>query len=216
MAFVNWDVANHTMLAGSIKRASSSESKVWGEQITEDVPYGCFVAFNEEGGCKPITSVADTVHGIVMRDIYADKAPAQRTANVGHFSHGDSVVAQAIEDHEFKRGGYVFIDVEEKGKITHVAEGNIPTAFVVDSISGDCVAITLGYVMASAAEADSQLAAKVTVLESDNAAQKTKVTALETSDKAQTTKITALETTSATHTTQIKTLQTDVKALQEA
>lgn len=149
MAFQKWDdEVIGTMVAGSIRRASSSDSKVWGETITEDTAFGVFVAVNEEGGCKPISAADDTVHGIVVRDIYG-VARKDKTANIGHFSHGDSVVAQAVDDHEFKRGSKVYIVAtgDDAGKVTseEVESETIATAFWVEEISNDCVAITLGY-----------------------------------------------------------------------
>ncbi|EOV7879378.1 TPA: hypothetical protein ACQQX6_004323, partial [Yersinia enterocolitica] len=88
--FTDWDGADGTIKPGSIKRASSSNDKVWGEgNLTEvALPYGTFVAVNPEGGVK-VLAAGTRIHGIVVRDIYGDAAPADKQVNVGHFSHGD-------------------------------------------------------------------------------------------------------------------------------
>lgn len=148
--FTDWDGAS-IYKAGSIKRASSSNDKVWGEQnkTETDLPYGTFVAVNPEGGIKKLTKADEVVHGIVVLDIYSQGAPANRHVNVGHFSHGDCVVAQGVTAQDFARGDKVFVVATgaDAGKVTKVAAGNIDLGYWVDSVSkgNDCVAITLGY-----------------------------------------------------------------------
>lgn len=152
MYFNDWDAPTGTMQPGSIKRASSSNDKVWGEvnHTGKPLAYGIFVAVAEEGGVKPITAGTDVIHGIVVRDIYADATPADRTVNIGHFSHGDCVVAQAVADAEFKRGSkvYVVASGDDAGKVTATAAGAVDMGYWVEEVSAgnDCVAITLGYV----------------------------------------------------------------------
>ena len=92
MSFTDWDGADGTIKPGSIKRASSSNDKVWGEEnLTETkLPYGTFVAVNPDGGVMPLAA-GKRIHGIVVRDIYGDGAPHNKQVNVGHFSHGDCV-----------------------------------------------------------------------------------------------------------------------------
>lgn len=149
--FQDWDSPEGTMLAGSIKRASSSNDKVWGEknQTEVDLFYGTFVAVNADGGIKKITKNTDLIHGIVVRDIYSEKAPHNRTVNVGHFSHGDCVVAQAKDGEAFSRGDkvYVLATGVDAGKVTATATGNIDLGYWVEEVStgNNCVAITLGY-----------------------------------------------------------------------
>lgn len=147
--FVQWDADTGVFKAGQIRRASSSNDKVWGEKNSTDVNlgYGTFVAVNADGGVKKITASTDVVHGIVVRDIYVDNAPSDRQVNIGHFSHGDSVVAQATSDAEFTRGTKVYIVAtgDDAGKVTNVATDNIATGYWVEEVSADLVAITLGY-----------------------------------------------------------------------
>ena len=146
MGFTNWD-AEKTMRAGSIRRASSSDDKVWGEQTDVDLAYGVFCAVNPGGGVTAIKSVEDMIHGIVVRDIY-ENARKDRTANIGHFSHGDSVIAQGIGGVEFKRGNqtYVICSGKDAGKITNKADATtVDLGYWAEAVSGDCVAITLGY-----------------------------------------------------------------------
>lgn len=150
-SFTQWDSDNGTMQPGSIYRVSSSESKVWGEENLTDkeILCGTFVAVNVDGGIKTIESANDLIHGIVVRDIYGDKQPVNRQINIGHFSHGDSVVALAVNDIELKRGERVYIvpTGDDAGKITNVAENNIDLGYWVERVSkgNHCAAITLGY-----------------------------------------------------------------------
>lgn len=149
--FTDWDAASGTIKPGSIKRASSSNDKVWGEENrTEvDLPYGTFVAVNPEGGIKKIAAATDLVHGIVVRDIYGDKAPHNKQVNVGHFSHGDCVGALTVDSDEFVRGDRVFVVAtgDDAGKVTKKADGAIDLGYWVEEVSAGnhCVAITLGY-----------------------------------------------------------------------
>jgi len=150
MAFANWD-SERTMRAGSIRRASSSSDKVWGELAETDLEYGVFCAVSEKG-VTAIKAVTDVIHGIVVRDVY-EKAKANKTANIGHFSHGDSVVAQGVADVTFKRGEKVFVVCSGKdaGKVTNKASATtVDLGYWVEAVSGDCVAITLGYQVAAA------------------------------------------------------------------
>ena len=153
--FTDWDGADGTILPGSIKRASSSDDKVWGEEnLTETaLPYGTFVAVNPDGGVMPLA--ADTrIHGIVVRDIYGDAAPHTKQVNVGHFSHGDCVGALTVADAEFIRGdsAYIVATGDDAGKVTNVAAGNIDLGYWVEEVSAgnNCVAITLGYIQQAA------------------------------------------------------------------
>ncbi|MDC9598834.1 structural cement protein Gp24 [Xenorhabdus anantnagensis] len=149
--FTDWDAERGTIKPGSIKRASSSNDKVWGEEnrTETDLPYGTFVAVNPEGGVKALSSLTDVIHGIVVRDIYGDKAPHNKQLNVGHFSHGDCVGALAVEGDEFTRGckAYVVATGKNAGKVTTTAKGNIDLGYWVEEVSAGnhCVAITLGY-----------------------------------------------------------------------
>lgn len=150
MGFTNWD-AEKTMRAGSIRRASSSDDKVWGEQTDVDLAYGVFCAVAEKG-VTAIKAVTDVIHGIVVRDIY-ENARKDRTANVGHFSHGDSVVAQGVTGVTFKRGEKVFVVCTgaDAGKVTNKASATtVDLGYWAEAVSADCVAITLGYQVAAA------------------------------------------------------------------
>ncbi|EKN5984126.1 TPA: hypothetical protein U5D49_004029 [Yersinia enterocolitica] len=153
--FTDWDGADGTIKPGSIKRASSSNDKVWGEgNLTEvALPYGTFVAVNPEGGVK-VLAAGTRIHGIVVRDIYGDAAPADKQVNVGHFSHGDCVGALAVSGSVFTRGApaYIVATGANAGKVTTVAAGNIDLGYWVEDVSAanDCVAITLGYVQQTA------------------------------------------------------------------
>ena len=150
--FQDWDSDNGTMLPGSIKRASSSNDKVWGELNAKDdkLEYGTFVAVNADGGIKKITASTDIVHGIVVRDIYAGGAPADKTVNVGHFSHGDCVCALTADGQTFKRGDKAYIVAKgvDAGKVTAVPAGNLDLGYYVEEVStgNNAVAITLGLV----------------------------------------------------------------------
>lgn len=149
--FQDWDSDVGTMQPGSIKRASSSNDKVWGEMNAGDavLPYGTFVAVSADGGVKKISAATDMVHGIIVRDIYAGGAPADKTVNVGHFSHGDCVCALAVDGQSFARGDKVYVVATgaDAGKVTSVAAGNLDLGYWVEEVSAgnNAVAITLGY-----------------------------------------------------------------------
>lgn len=140
--------------AGSIRRASSSNDKVWGEEnkTTDVLAYGTFVAVNPDGGVKKITAATDIVHGIVVLDIYGNGAPHDKTTNIGHFSHGDSVAAQGVDDVTFARGdkAYIVMTGADAGKVTNVAEGALDVGYWVDAVNGSVVSVTLGFVKAGA------------------------------------------------------------------
>ncbi|MFL4400161.1 structural cement protein Gp24 [Citrobacter portucalensis] len=154
--FTDWDGASGTIKPGSIKRASSSNDKVWGEENRTEIalPYGTFVAVNPEGGVMPLAE-GTRIHGIVVRDIYGDAAPHNKQVNVGHFSHGDCVGALTVEDADFARGdtAYIVATGADAGKVTNEAAGNIDLGYWVEDVSAgnNCVAITLGYVQQTAA-----------------------------------------------------------------
>lgn len=149
--FTDWDASTGIMKAGSIKRASSSNDKVWGEEnkTETNLLYGTFVAVNSLGGIKKIEATTDLIHGIVVRDIYGDSAPHNKQVNVGHFSHGDCVCAQAVDGVTFERGdkAYIVATGDDAGKVTATATGNIDLGYWVEEASNgnNCVAITLGY-----------------------------------------------------------------------
>ncbi|HAH8787732.1 TPA: hypothetical protein HIQ84_001886 [Escherichia coli] len=149
--FTDWDGADGTIKPGSIKRASSSNDKVWGEENLTEIalPYGTFVAVNPVGGVMPLAADA-RIHGIVVRDIYDDAAPHTKQVNVGHFSHGDCVGALTVDDVDFARGdtAYIVATGADAGKVTTESAGNIDLGYWVEDVSAgnNCVAITLGYV----------------------------------------------------------------------
>ncbi|MFS1538071.1 MAG: capsid cement protein [Candidatus Phlomobacter fragariae] len=149
--FTNWDSDKGTLRAGTIYRASSSNDKVWGEEnkTNTDIEYGVFVAVNPDGGIKSVSASTDIIHGIVVRDIYGDKAPHNKQVNVGHFSHGDCVGAATAKSETFKRGDKVYIVAsgEDAGKVSKTATNNIDLGYWVEyaSSGSQCVAITLGY-----------------------------------------------------------------------
>lgn len=140
--------------AGSIRRGSSSNDKVWGEEnkTTDVLAYGTFVAVNPDGGVKKITAATDIIHGAVVLDIYGDGAPHDKTVNVGHFSHGDSFAAQGVDDVDFKRGdkAYVVMTGADAGKVTNVAESALDIGYWIDTVNGSVVSVTLGMVKAGA------------------------------------------------------------------
>lgn len=148
MAFVEWDSTAGVFQAGSILRGSSSNDKVWGEVnlTTSDLLAGTFVAVNADGGVRPIAANTDLIHGIVVRDIYGDGAPKEKTVNVGHFGYGDEVAALAVSGITFTRGDKVYI-VEsgaDAGKVTNVAAGGVDIGYWVTRTSGNnVVGITL-------------------------------------------------------------------------
>ncbi|WP_340615109.1 phage cement protein [Xenorhabdus thailandensis] len=94
------------LLVDSAPVASSSNDKIWGEEnLTDtDLLYGTFAAVNPDGGIKGIEKATDQIHGIIVRDIYGDKAPHSKQVNVGHFSHGDCVAVSAVAGDAFARG----------------------------------------------------------------------------------------------------------------
>ncbi|PHM54540.1 gp53 minor capsid family protein [Xenorhabdus sp. KK7.4] len=150
--FTDWDASTGIFKPGSIRRASSSNDKVWGEEnrTDTDLLYGTFVAVNPEGGVKGIEKATDLIHGVVVRDIYGDKAPHKKQVNVGHFSHGDCVAVSTVENDDFIRGdrAYVVATGKDAGKVTKTAKGNIDLGYWVEDVSSGnhCVAITLGYI----------------------------------------------------------------------
>lgn len=164
--FTDWDAESGTIKPGSIKRASSSNDKVWGEEnkTGTDLDYGIFVAVNPDGGVKLISAVTDVVHGIVVRDIYGDKAPHTKQVNIGHFSHGDCVGALTVDGEDFARGSraYVVATGVNAGKVTKTAVGNIDLGYWVEDVSAgnNCVAITLGYVQSVAEATPTKAAVK--------------------------------------------------------
>ncbi|QQP86937.1 structural cement protein Gp24 [Entomomonas asaccharolytica] len=152
MGFTNWDSDDGIFNAGSIKRVSSSDQKVWGEKNATDtqIEYGLFVAVAAEGGVKPITAGTDLISGIVVRDIYGEKSTAEKTINVVHISHGDSVAVQSVDGIDFARGdrAYIVVTGADAGKVTNVKEGAIDIGGWVEDVSAgnNCVAFTLGYI----------------------------------------------------------------------
>lgn len=153
--FTEWDAPEGHFKAGSIKRASSSNDKVWAEtnKTSVDLLAGTFVAVNAAGGIKRIGTATDVVHGIVMRTVFGDSIPHTEQTDVGHFSHGDEVVALCDDDAELARGSKVYIVATagvNAGKITSVAAGNIETNYYVTDLSAGnkTAAITLGFAQA--------------------------------------------------------------------
>ena len=149
MFYSDWD---GTIKAGSIKRASSSNDKVWGEVNLTDVviPYGYAAALNPAGGVKTFAAVTDVFEGIVVRDIYADGTPATKTQNIGHFSHGDAVAVEFVAGQTFTRGApaYVVCSGANAGKFTATkAATTIDVGFIVDEISttGNVIVVKKGY-----------------------------------------------------------------------
>lgn len=150
--FTEWDAPEGIFKAGSIKRASSSNDKVWAEinKTGTDLLAGTFVAVNADGGVKRIATNTDLVHGIVVRTVFGDSIPNTEPTDVGHFSHGDEVVALCDDDAEFERGSKVYIVATagvNAGKITSEAAGNIETNYYVTELStgNKTAAITLGF-----------------------------------------------------------------------
>ena len=150
--FAEWDAPEGHFKAGSIKRASSSNDKVWAEtnKTANDLLAGTFVAVNVDGGIKRIGANTDMVHGIVMRSVFGDKTPNTEPTDVGHFSHGDEVVALYADDAALVRGTKVYIVAAagaNAGKITNKATGNIGTDYYVTELSAGnkTAAITLGF-----------------------------------------------------------------------
>lgn len=154
--FAEWDAPEGHLKAGSIKRASSSNDKVWAEinKTGTDFLAGTFVAVNPEGGVKPIAAATDLVHGIVMRTVFGDKIPNTEPTDIGHFSHGDEVVALMTDASALTRGSKVYIVATgaDAGKITDVAAGNIGTDYYVTELStgNHTAAITLGFAQVTA------------------------------------------------------------------
>ena len=153
--FTEWDAPEGHFKAGSIKRASGSNDKVWAEinKTNVDLLAGTFVAVNAAGGVKRIAAATDVVHGIVMRTVFGDSIPNTEPTDVGHFSHGDEVVALRDDDAEFTRGSKVYIVATagaNAGKITSEATGNIETNYYVTELStgNKTAAITLGFAQA--------------------------------------------------------------------
>lgn len=152
MAFTQWDASTGTMKAGQIKRVSESTNKTWGEtnQSGVDLASGTFVAMSADGGVTKIAKNTDIVHGIVVRGVYGDKCPADQMVDVGHFSHGDEVVALAVSGVSFNRGepAYIVATGSDVGKVTNVAENCIDLGYWVTEVSAgnSTVAITLGFI----------------------------------------------------------------------
>ena len=152
MTFAHWDdQENGTMRAGAIRRVSESTNKTWGEvnATGKDLLSGTFVAINPDGGIKPLEATTEIVHGIIVRGVYGDKCPNGYQADVGHFSHGDEVVALGMDNVTFKRGdrAYVIATGDNAGKVTNVADGNIDLGYWITEVSAgnNTVAITLAF-----------------------------------------------------------------------
>lgn len=148
--FVEWDSPDGIFKAGSVKRTSSSNDKIWSETNKTDVDLlaGTFVAVNDAGGVRPIVAATDVVDGIIVRSVWGDKTPNTEPADVGHFSYGDEVVALMTESSALTRGKKVYIVAtagDDAGKITDVAAGNIGTNYRVTELSpgNNTAAITL-------------------------------------------------------------------------
>lgn len=149
MFYSDWD---GTIKAGSIKRASSSNDKVWGEPNKTEtlIPYGCAAALNPAGGVKAFEAVTDIFEGIVVRDIYADATPHEKIHNIGHFSHGDAVAVEFVAGQTFTRGApaYIVCTGANKGKFTATkAATTIDVGFICDEIStvGNVIVVKKGY-----------------------------------------------------------------------
>lgn len=149
MFFNDWD---GSIQAGGIRRASSSNDKVWGEpnKTTTVIPYGHAAAMNVDGGVKTFGAVTDVFEGIVVRDIYAVGTPHEKIQNIGHFSHGDSVAVEFVAGQTFTRGAkaYVVCTGANAGKFTATAAATtIDVGFIVDEIStqGNVIVVKKGY-----------------------------------------------------------------------
>lgn len=147
--FTEWD---GTVLAGKVKRASSSDDKVWGEKNTSGtlLPYGYAAALNPTGGVKPFAAVTDVFEGIVIRDIYPNATPLDKQVNIGHFSHGDAVGVEYVAGQTFTRGAkaYIVCTGANAGKFTATAAATtIDVGFIVDEISpvGNVIVVKKGY-----------------------------------------------------------------------
>lgn len=146
--FQTWDSADGVFRAGSILRCSSSNSKVWGEIVPDDQDLlaGTFVAVNENGGVKKLSSSEDIVHGIVVLDVYGEKSPHTTTINIGHFGYGDEVCALIVEGDDFARGdrAYIVASGDNAGRVTKEATNNLDLGYWVTQTSGNnVVGITL-------------------------------------------------------------------------
>lgn len=149
--FTTFDASTGTMKAGQIKRVSESTNKTWGEtnQTGKDLLSGTFVGISPNGGVKSLEVNTDLVHGIIVRGIYGDICPSDKMVDVGHFSHGDEVVALAVSGVTFARGekAYVIATGSDSGKVTNVATDNIDLGYWITEVSSgnSTVAITLGF-----------------------------------------------------------------------
>ena len=149
--FTTFDASTGTMKAGQIKRVSESTNKTWGEtnQSGSDLLSGTFVAVSADGGVTKLSGSTNIVHGIIVRGIYGDKCPSDQMVDVGHFSHGDEVVALGLSSISFKLGdrSYIIDSGDDAGKVTNVATGNIDLGYWVTEVSAgnSTVAITLGF-----------------------------------------------------------------------
>lgn len=150
MYFSDWD---GSIKAGSIRRASSSNDKVWGEEnrTNDDLAYGTAVAMNPAGGVKKFAAATDVFEGIVVRDIYGNGVtPNEKINNIGHFSHGDAVAVEAVAGQTFTRGAkaYIVATGANAGKFTATAAATaIDVGFIVDELSttGNVIVVKKGY-----------------------------------------------------------------------
>lgn len=145
--FNNWDSdARGTLFAGQIRRGSQSTSKAWAEEnlTAVDLAAGTFVTMNAAGGVKAVSNANDTIHGLVLADIYGQTTPNDKMLNIAHCNQGDEFVAVAVDGQSFARGDAIYIVATgvNAGKITKVSASNIATAFVATYVSGQLVAFT--------------------------------------------------------------------------
>lgn len=143
--FNNFDSDSRgTLYAGQIRRGSQSMSTAWAEEnLTDtDLVCGTFVAFNKDGGVKPLSADDDVIHGLVLSDVYGDKVPNDKIANIAHCSEGDEFVVIAKEGEGFERGDALTILMTgaDAGKVAKT--GGTATNFVASYVSGDLVAFT--------------------------------------------------------------------------
>lgn len=146
--FQDWD---GVLKAGTIARASSSNDKVWGEEnLTADaLAYGSAVAYNPAGGVKKFAAATDVFHGIVIRDVYPDEAPANKVVNIGHFSHGDGIRVATVAGQTFTRGAkaYIVATGVNAGLFTATAAATaLDVGFIVERVgTNGVIQVTLGY-----------------------------------------------------------------------
>ena len=131
--------------AGQIGNGSQALYKTRAEQWTgkEDLKPGYFVAINEAGGVKPLTTKTDVVLGIARRTLRRDVYKSGEIADILILAPGDSVWAVITPENAVNRGDFV-VPVKEGETAGTVSKtvGAEPHKFLVEAVANGLAKIT--------------------------------------------------------------------------